>query len=117
MFDVVGTKITITRGDSGAAGLTLKWKTDGTEYEPSEGDTIIFAVKSKLNAARTEYIEELPLISKEISISDMTLRLEPADTKSLKFGSYFYDVELTLSDGRVDTVINNEPFIILPEVV
>ena len=47
----------------------------------------------------------------------MTLKLEPEDTKGLKFGSYYYDVEVTLSDGRVDTVINNAPFIVLPEVV
>ncbi len=117
MFEVTDTKIMITRGDSGAAELILKRKKDHTIYEPVQGDSIIFAVKSKLNAARTEYIEEKPLVSKEISVSDMTLRLDPADTKGLKFGSYYYDVEVTLSDGRVDTVINNAPFIVLPGVV
>lgn len=116
MFSIIGNTIKLTRGDSFAAEFWLKYKQTGEAYEPQAGDSILFAVKSKLNAARTEYIEEDPLIQKTISINDMTLRLAPEDTKELPFGSYFYDIEVTLADGTVDTVINNATFLLVPEV-
>ena len=116
MFSINGTTIKLTRGDSLVAELALKWQ-DGTDYEPSAGDSVVFAVKSRLNGARTEYVESSPIISTEIPTSDMTLRLAPDNTAGLAFGAYAYDVEVTLADGRVDTVINNAQFILLPEVV
>lgn len=114
MHEIIGNTIKLTRGDSLVTELALS--KSGAAYEPQEGDKIMFAIKSKLNSTRTSYIEQTPLVAKEIPTSDMTLRIDPDDTKSLPFGSYSYDVEVTLSDGTVDTVINNAPFVLMPEV-
>ena len=116
MFTIYGNKIKLTRGDTFITTLGLK-KKNGEPIELTEGDTVIFAVKSKLNSKQTEYVEEEPLIMKTIPVDTMVLRLDPEDTKHLPFGSYYYDVEITFADGRVDTVINNEQFILGPEVV
>ena len=45
------------------------------------------------------------LILKEIPTDTMVLELEPSDTKSLSFGTYVYDIELTTATGSVSTVI------------
>lgn len=115
MYQIEGTTIRLTRGDSLAIQLQLMQGDE--EYTPQEGDSIKFGLKSKLNAAKTAFIEQTPLVEKTISIDDMMLRLAPEDTKSLPFGNYSYDIEVTLSDGRVDTVISNAYFILKPEVV
>lgn len=115
MYQIEGTTIRLTRGDSLAIQLQLMQGDE--EYTPQEGDSIKFGLKSKLNAARTAFVENTPLVEKAISTSDMMLRLDPEDTKSLPFGNYSYDVEVTLSDGKVDTVISNAYFILKPEVI
>lgn len=117
MYVVDGKTIKLTRGDTLVIQLQLKLKTTGEEYTPQEGDAVRFGLKSRLNASRTSYIEREPLIEKSISIDDMLLRLDPEDTKNLPFGDYRYDIEVTFSDGKVDTVINDAPFVLLPEVV
>lgn len=98
---VVKNTIIMTRGD------TLKIKiniTDsaGEPYIPVEGDTIRFAAKEN-------YDDELPCILKDIPYDTCILHLEPADTKDLKQPcSYFYDIEITLNDGTVDTFITGK---------
>ena len=64
----------------------------------------------------SEYKDPVPLIEKDIPISTMILNLEPEDTKPFGFGEYVYDIELTFANGLVDTFINNETFILAPEV-
>lgn len=104
-----GTTISLTRGDT----LKLKvdiFNPDGTVYEPIDGDTIRFAMKSKYN-------DKEPLILKDISIEDLELVLNPEDTKELKQPSdYVYDIQLTHANGDVDTFIANAKFKIIEEV-
>lgn len=116
MFTINDNAITITRGDSGIAEITLT-TSDGEQYVPQEGDSIRFAVKSnKFTPKMTEFVDAEPLIEKSIPITDLNLRIHPNDTKDLPFGSYLYDLEITFSDGYVDTFINCAPFRITPEV-
>lgn len=103
---VDGNKITMTRGD------TLRVKVgiivDGEAYTPQEYDVVRFALKhSKLNAAQTEYTDAEPLVLKEIPNETLVLELEPSDTKSLGFGKYDYDIQITFADGTVDTFISD----------
>ena len=114
MYKVEGKKITMTRGDTALiqVGITR----DGAAYTPVEGDSVRFAVKTELNRKGTEYVDEEPLIEIQIPIDTMILRIDPEDTKSLPFRAYKYDIEITFSDGIVDTFINNEDFILAPEV-
>lgn len=116
MFEVDNDTIKLTRGDSLVLKLLLKLRT-GEVYTPKTGDSIMFGLKSKLNASRTAYIETEPLVKKSISIEDMILALDPGDTKKLPFGNYAYDIEITFANGKVDTPINSAEFKLLSEVI
>ena len=114
MYKVEGTKITMTRGDTLKVQLSLKQGED--DYTPVEGDALRFAVKSRLNSKRTEFVEDEPLIEVAIPMDTLLLQLDPEDTKDLKFGNYYYDIEFTSASGDVDTVVPMSPFILDPEV-
>lgn len=115
MQKVVNNAITLTRGDTFIAVVSLT--RDGEAYVPQEGDSIKFALKkATMNPTKTAYTDKEPLIEKSVPIASMTLQLDPIDTKSLPFGDYVYDLELTFANGVVDTFIAGEPFIITPEI-
>ena len=117
MISIKKNRIEMTRGDTLITTVSIVDKKTGAQYIPVEGDVVTFAVKhATLNAQQTEYTDSEPLILKEIPTSTMQLRLDPADTKSLGFGEYVYDVDLTYADGRVDTFIAKMPFILTEEV-
>lgn len=108
MVTINGKRIVMTKGDSATIEFVLY---DGNEiYEPSEGDTMRFAMKRF-------YSDATPLISKQIDMETMTLQLEPQDTANLDARcSYVYDVQVTFSDGTVDTVVPNGTLRLLEEV-
>lgn len=115
MYSISGTSIKLTRGDTLSAEITVM---NGDEvYTPSSGDQINFYLKhNKMDSGKTQYIDENPLITKGVPIGTMTLTLEPTDTAELPFGDYVYDLEMTFSNGDVDTFINNAKFTLIPEV-
>ena len=53
---------------------------------------------------------------KDIPIDTMKLILEPADTKTLVFGKYVYDIQLTKATGEVDTFITKGSMKVTEEV-
>ena len=115
MYEINGTTIRLTRGDTFICTVSLT--KDGTAYTPVEGDSIRFAMKRNvLNVMKTAYIDTEPLIQKTIPINTMILQIDPADTASLPFGEYVYDMEITFANGSVDTFITQAKFVILPEV-
>lgn len=101
--------IKLTQGDSLVTKVTIT-SADGTEYIPVEEDSIRFALKK-------DYTDKKTLIVKEIPWDTCILRLDPTDTRSLPVGEYRYDIEITLSDGTVDTFIPWTKFIITEQVV
>lgn len=107
-YKISGTTITMTRGDTFKALLSLV-NSDGSSYIPDDGDTIRFAMKSS-------YEDELPLLVKEIPSSTMVLKIDSADTKPLPFGNYVYDIQLTKPNNEVDTVIERARLKITEEV-
>ena len=107
-YSVSGTAITLTRGDTFMASISITQQ-DGTPYVPSEGDKVRFAMKTK-------YQDPEPLLTKEIPIDTMTLLLNPEDTKNLSFGKYVYDIQLTKADGTVDTFITKASIKLTEEV-
>ena len=116
MIKITGTKIEMTRGDTLIATVGIMDST-GQAYTPVEGDSIKFALKSaQMTLGRGNYKDINPLISKTIPTDTLVLQLNPADTASLQFGDYRYDIELTHASGVVDTFINNAVFVIAPEV-
>ena len=108
MFKINGTTITLTRGDSFYCQLTLKQ--NGQAYTPAVGDSIRFAMKKN-------YFDTEALITKTVPTDTLILNLEPSDTKTLEFGKYVYDLEMTFANGDIDTFINEADFVIAPEVI
>lgn len=96
-FRVKNTTIYLTRGDTFKAIISI-FNPDGTVYTPEEGDEIRFAMKQDID-------DEEPLIVRDIPIDTMLLVLYPVDTKSLEYGTYVYDIQLTKANGDVDTFI------------
>lgn len=114
-YSINGTDISMTRGDT--LKVTIALTKDGEEYTPIEGDVIRFAVKSpKMFCDKGEYVDAEPRILKEVPIDTMTLVLDPEDTKNMEFGTYVYDMEITFTDGTVDTFITESKFRLKPEV-
>ena len=108
MYKVEDNKITLTRGDSFYANVSIK-NPDKSTYIPQEGDSVRFALKKR-------YTDPEPLIVKNIPTDSLLLVLVPDDTKELPFGKYVYDIELTKANGDVDTFIYEETFEIAKEV-
>lgn len=107
MYNIEGTKITMVRGDTFVASISLNRK--GEPYIPTENDTIRFAAKKNIGDVE-------PAIYKEVPIDTMELKLTPADTSRLPFGTYLYDLEIEFEDGGVDTFVHEGQLIILSEV-
>lgn len=105
--------ITMTRGDTLRVKVIINSNDEEgnvTEYIPAEGDKIRFALKEKYN-------DEYPLIIKDIPWDTMILHLLPEDTKKLKHPSeYVYDIQITLTDGTVNTFIDRAKLRLTEEV-
>lgn len=108
MLEVSGNMIQLTRGDTMILELSLVDET-GDKYVPDPADVIIFRVK------RNSTSKEI-LIEKNISPEDMVLKLDEADTKDLKFGTYYYEVEIITGEDYHFTVIANTEFEITTEL-
>ena len=104
--------ITLTRGDTLTLTIGLFHEVDpvppATEptidpYVPEEGDVIRFAV-SKCFKSEAGY--EL-MLSKVIPHDTLTFTCSSTET-ALDYRTYNYDVEITHSDGCVDTFISGK---------
>lgn len=107
-YSISGTNITLTRGDSLTAKISI-FNQDGSEYIPVQGDSVRFAMKAN-------YSDHSPLLVKDIPIDSLILSIKPEDTKSLSFGKYVYDIQLTRADGSVDTFITKASLRLTEEV-
>lgn len=108
MLDVQGNNIHLTRGDTMFLEVHLNTE-QGNEYIPVEEDKIYFRVKRNANS------KDL-LIQKEIPYDTMLLQLNEADTKDLKFGTYYYEIELVTGDGYHFTAIADAEFELTTEL-
>lgn len=100
--------IKCTRADSLWTTITLT-DADGNEYVPDPNDQIWFALKGS-----TDDSEE-PLVLKKIDPETLELRLDPADNDHPP-GTYWYDIEITLTNGFVTTVVGPCKYFITPQV-
>lgn len=92
--------ITMTRGDTLRSIVSIT-DDDGNPYTPAEEDVIRFAMKRSFS-------DEEPLLVKVIPNDTMELHLLPEDTKNLDQPSeYVYDIQITLSNGDVNTFISS----------
>ena len=98
--------ILITRGDTATIDISIKDESD-QEYVLQPGDTLLFSVK-KLPIASTPVLEK--------TLTAKQLILSTADTDSLSFGVYKYDITLITALDEVCTFINCCDFIVGEEV-
>ena len=100
-------EIKLTRGDTAYLTVSVKTK-DGEPYTVKSDDVLSLTVKR-------DYADEEALIEKVIT-GATTFHIKPEDTKSLEFGMYVYDVQITTVDGDNYTVIADKKFKITNEV-
>lgn len=116
MQEIYGNNIVLTRGDTFIAKVTMR-NTDGSEYIPQEGDVVRFALKhAELMPDGSDFADSNPLVNITIPNDTQILEIQPVNTKTLAFGDYKYDIEITYADGVVDTFIADAGFTISPEV-
>ena len=119
-WKTVDNDIYLTRGDTVPMPVTLTSKSDSTvRYIPETGkDTLIFTVKKSTS-------DKTAIITKSLAAGDITfdsagngtINILPADTASLDYGIYYYDLQLTTPDaGGVQTVITPSVFKVCEEV-
>lgn len=106
MLSITGTNIKMTRGDTVRIALSVT-DANGNTYTPSVLDTIVLSVKKSTDD--TAYLFQK-------TITDGTILIAPTDTSTLEFGSYVYDVQLTLDNGDVNTIIPISELRIMQEV-
>lgn len=110
MTNYINGVLYITRGDSVDIPLTIL-DVNGQEYELKEGDVVRFTAKERVNGP--------VILQKEIN-ADM-VSLSPEDTRLLTFGRGVFEIEVTLANGNVYTIIGAKDeiknnLIIWPEV-
>lgn len=94
-------RITVIQGDTGILDLSLD------NYYLKDGDKVYFTVKKEYDGER--------LIFKEVTeFTDGKAKfIFTAEDTNIDVGTYLYDVQCNLADGRVDTVIKPTEFKVL----
>lgn len=102
---VHGQSLVLMRGDTGVLRLNLT--TDGEPYELADGDTAVLTVKKNLKA-KTALLQK--------TLENGLFYFTHEDTQALPAGTYVYDVQVTLADGQVYTVLGPSTYRLLPDV-
>ena len=108
---VRGDNLEMTRGDT--EQLTVSREDEaGTQIDFVAGDVVYFTVKTSVNV--TDIILQKTITT--FTDGKAIIEIEPADTSSLSYGTYRYDVQLTELGGDVTTLIRPAAFKISGEV-
>jgi hypothetical protein len=108
---IQGTNISMIRGDSEVIKVSCRDES-GVDIPLVEGDIVYFTVKRSTSTEEkilqkivTEFTEGVALIT-----------IFPEDTKELKTGIYYYDIQLNRANGQVKTIIPPSKLTINEEV-
>lgn len=95
---VNGINLSMTRGDT--ESITVS-RADGEPFV--SGDTVEMTVRKRPESEKILYkkVTEFTEDGKAVIV------LNSADTESIPFGGYGYDIQLTFADGTVSTIIKN----------
>ena len=101
--------IHLTRGDTARFSLGQIVNTiTNTNYTPTAEDTVTMTIKKTVMQAD-------PFVQIIVPGGEV-LHIKPEDTKAMAFGKYVYDVQITMADGDVYTIIPPTTFELLKEV-
>lgn len=106
MLKITDNKVMLTRGDTAVLKIEIQ-KDDGTPYELKPTDTLVMTIKA--NTTVKDIIIQKAAVNGVITIA-------ASETEQLKYGYYYYDVELRQADGFVSTIISPHSFVICEEV-
>ena len=111
MFRITGDgDIYLTRGDTAKIDFDIR-DGDGDAYTLTGTDVLTFTVKAD-TATSTETLQKT--LSPGYTLPRITLA--PADTSSLAYGEYVYDVQVVLTGGETFTPVGPYKFILTEEV-
>lgn len=108
---IQGTNISMIRGDTEAIKVSCRDES-GTDIPLVEGDIVYFTVKRSTNTEE----KTLQKIITEFTDGVALITIFPEDTKELKTGIYYYDIQLNRANGQVKTIIPPSKFTINAEV-
>lgn len=100
MLEIIGNKITLSKGDTATFNLTIYYAGMEKPYELRNGDSVRFYVTKVDQFTNKNKI----VINKLFEGNNLTLK--PIDTMYLSSGDYRYEVQLTFKNGEVNTVID-----------
>lgn len=101
--------IHLTRGDTARFSIGPVVNTiTNTNYTPTEDDTVTMTIKKTVMQAD-------PCVQLIVPGGEV-LHIKPEDTKAMAFGKYVYDIQLTMADGDVYTIVPPTTFDLLKEV-
>ena len=101
--------IHLTRGDTARFSIGQIVNTiTNTNYTPTAEDTVTMTIKKTT-------LDASPCVQIIVPGGDV-LHIKPEDTKAMAFGKYVYDVQITMADGDVYTIIPPTTFELLKEV-
>ena len=101
--------IHLTRGDTARFSIGEIVNTiTNTNYTPTAEDTVTMTIKKTV-------LQADPCVQIIVSGGEV-FHIKPEDTKAMAFGKYVYDVQLTMADGDVYTIIPPTTFELLKEV-
>lgn len=84
--------LSIIRGTTQSINIFIK-TVDGLDYEIEENEIIRFGVKKRYNNPNAEYLIEKEMTKKDqCEDGSYIFVISPADTMSLPFGTYYYDI-------------------------
>ena len=97
--------ISLTRGDYAALVFTA-YEEDETIFELNQGDKVQMQIGKKYGTPDKTFTTE-KMDSETTTDADYTIEIHPEDTKDMKFGDYYYDVQVVTADGYVCTYIGD----------
>jgi hypothetical protein len=92
--------ITMTRGDTAVIDISVVNLDSNTPYLITAQDTVMFTIREfpKRNATDDEFILQV-----EAPLGKLTLN--PDDTKDVAYITYHYDIQITLANLKVYTIV------------
>ena len=101
--------IHLTRGDTARFSIGQIVNTiTNTNYTPTAEDTVTMTIKKTV-------LQADPCVQLIVPGGEV-LHIKPEDTKAMAFGNYVYDIQITMADGDVYTIIPPTTFELLKEV-
>ncbi len=96
-------RIMLTKGDSAKLKLKL-YDVQNKLLTLKEGDVAVLTIKQDIDSS--------DIVLQLVVDESQQFTFAPADTAELECGQYCYDIQVTLADGSVYTVIPPSRFII-----